>query len=74
MQLTGRPALDNSRIVVTQSAPDAALHLREGLLRGGDIENRIKELHGGLQLNRTSSSRFRANRIRLAGNSSTNTG
>ena len=31
----------------------------------GDLENRIKELHDGLQIDRTSCSRFWANQLRL---------
>ena len=61
----GRDAKDNARFVVT--------NLRHGPQRlyeaiycaRGDIENRIKELHHGLEIDRTSCTRFWANQFRV---------
>jgi Transposase DDE domain group 1 len=61
----GRDPKDNPRFVVTnlKSAPKK-LYERIYCARG-EIENRIKELHHGLQIDRTSCTRFWANQLRV---------
>ena len=61
----GKESKDNVRFVLTniQGAPHR-LYKRLYCPRG-DAENRIKELKGGLQMDRTSCSRFQANQFRL---------
>ena len=55
---------DNPRFVVTnlRSAPETVY---QRYRERGDIENRIKELHHGLEIDRTSCSRFWANQFRV---------
>jgi hypothetical protein len=61
----GRALRDNPRFVVT-NRPERAQGVYEDLYcQRGDIENRIKELHHGLELDRTSCSRFWANQFRV---------
>ncbi len=65
VQLTGRPPRDNPRFVVT-NLRQTPRFLYENVYCGrGDIENRIKELHDGLQLDRTSCHSFWANQLRV---------
>jgi hypothetical protein len=60
----GRKPKDNPRFVVTNLA-HSPRHLYEAIYCArGDIENRIKELHHGLEIDRTSCSRFLANQLR----------
>ena len=60
----GREPKDNPRFVVTNLA-HSPRHLYEAIYCArGDIENRIKELHHGLEIDRTSCSRFLANQLR----------
>jgi hypothetical protein len=60
----GRDPKDNPRFVVT-NLKHLPRHLYEAIYCArGDIENRIKELHHGLQIDRTSCSRFLANQLR----------
>lgn len=60
----GRKPKDNPRFVVT-NLKHSPRYLYEGIYCArGDIENRIKELHHGLQIDRTSCSRFLANQLR----------
>jgi hypothetical protein len=61
----GRDPKDNPRFVAT-NLPDAPRRIYEDIycLRG-DVENRIKELHDGLQIDRTSCCRFWANQFRV---------
>ncbi len=64
VRLTERAPRNNPRYVVTNLAQTPA-HVY-GLYRDrGDVENRIKELHYGLGLDRTSCSAFRANAFRV---------
>ena len=60
----GRPPKNNPRFVVTNlpGRPAAVYRLYCGR---GVVENRLKELHLGLALDRTSCSRFRANGFRV---------
>ena len=60
----GREPKDNPRFVVT-NLKQSPRHLYEAIYCArGDIENRIKELHQGLEIDRTSCSRFLANQLR----------
>ena len=60
----GREPKDNPRFVVT-NLRQSPRHLYEAIYCArGDIENRIKELHHGLEIDRTSCSRFLANQLR----------
>lgn len=60
----GRKPKNNPRFVVT-NLQHSPRHVYEALYCArGDIENRIKELHHGLQIDRTSCSRFLANQLR----------
>jgi hypothetical protein len=59
-----RAPKNNPRFVVTNlpDPPEAVYHVYCGR---GDVENRLKELHHGLQLDRTSCARFVANQFRV---------
>ena len=60
----GREPKDNPRFLVT-NLKHSPRHLYEAIYCArGDIENRIKELHHGLEIDRTSCSRFLANQLR----------
>jgi len=60
----GRDPKDNPRFVVT-NLKVSPQHLYEAIYCArGDVENRIKELHHGLEIDRTSCSRFLANQLR----------
>lgn len=64
-RLEGREPRDNPRFVVT-NLPDAPRRVYERIYcERGDIENRIKELHLGLEIDRTSCTRFWANQFRV---------
>src|SRR5881628_1594501 len=60
----GRAPKNNPRFVVTNLAlgPQAVYAF---YCQRGDVENRLKELHHGLELDRTSCSRFLANQFRV---------
>ena len=62
--LAGREPRDNLRFVVTnlRQSPRRVYQIYG---QRGDSENRIKELHYGLQVDRTSCSRFLANQMRV---------
>ena len=61
----GRDPKNNPRFVVT-NLPDAPQTVYEQIYcQRGDMENRLKELHHGLALDRTSCSRFLANQFRV---------
>lgn len=60
-----KPPKDNARFVVT-NLKQSPRHLYKRVYCGrGDIENRIKELHHGLEIDRTSCTSFRANQLRV---------
>ena len=61
VQLTGRAPQDNPRFVVTNLRQTPQFIYERIYCARGDIENRIKELHDGLQVGRTSCCRFWAN-------------
>jgi DDE family transposase len=61
----GRDPKNNPRFVVT-NLPGAPRTVYEQIYcQRGDVENRLKELHHGLELDRTSCSRFLANQFRV---------
>jgi DDE family transposase len=61
---SGRDPKNNPRFVVTNltDAPETVYQVYCGR---GEVENRLKELHHGLELDRTSCSRFLANQFRV---------
>ena len=60
----GREPKDNPRFVIT-NLKASPRHLYEAIYCArGDVENRIKELHHGLDIDRTSCTRFLANQLR----------
>lgn len=65
VRLTGREPRDNARFVVTNLRQTPRWIYEHVYCARGDIENRIKELHDGLQLGRTSCCRFWANQFRV---------
>jgi hypothetical protein len=60
----GRDPKNNPRFVVTNLA-DPPQTVYELYCQRGDMENRLKELHHGLEMDRTSCSKFRANQFRV---------
>jgi len=65
VRLEGREPKDNPRFVIT-NLPDRPQSLYEDIYcQRGDVENRIKELHHGLEIDRTSCPRFWANQLRV---------
>lgn len=63
--LTGREPRDNARFVITNLRHTPRWIYEHVYCARGDIENRIKELHDGLQIGRTSCCRFWANQLRV---------
>jgi len=61
----GREFKDNPRFVVTNLKQSPKWVYERIYCARGDIENRIKELHHGLDMDRTSCSNFRANQFRV---------
>ena len=62
--LAGRELRDNLRFVIT-SLRGSAESLWKRYAKRGDVENRIKELKLDLQIDRTSSTSFLANQLRV---------
>jgi hypothetical protein len=60
----GRAPKDNPRFVIT-NLPDPPEAVYQIYCGRGDMENRLKELHQGLALDRTSCHRFTANQFRV---------
>jgi hypothetical protein len=60
----GRDPKNNPRFVVTNLS-DPPQTVYELYCQRGDMENRLKELHHGLEMDRTSCSKFRANQFRV---------
>jgi len=58
-------AKDNPRFVVTNKSQAPKTIYRRAYCSRGEIENRIKELQLGMQIDRTSCSRFQANQFRV---------
>lgn len=65
VRLSGRAPRDNARFVITSLRPSPRFVYEQVYCARGDIENRIKELHDGLQIGRTSCCRFWANQFRV---------
>lgn len=63
--LAGRDPQDNPRFVVTNMQGSPKDIYEDVYCARGDIENRIKELHDGLQIDRTSCCRFYPNQLRV---------
>lgn len=61
----GRDPKDNPRFLVTNLTQTPRWVYETFYCRRGEIENRIKELHHGLEIDRTSCSRFLANQLRV---------
>jgi Transposase DDE domain group 1 len=60
----GRAPKNNPRFVVT-NLPGPPRAVYELYCQRGDVENRLKELHHGLEMDRTSCAKFRANQFRV---------
>jgi hypothetical protein len=60
----GRAPKNNPRFVVT-NLPHPPETVYAIYCQRGDVENRLKELHHGLEMDRTSCSKFRANQFRV---------
>jgi hypothetical protein len=65
VRLPGREPRDNPRFVITNLRQTPRFVYERVYCARGDIENRIKELHDGLQIGRTSCCRFWANQLRV---------
>ncbi len=65
VRLAGREPRDNQRFVITNLRQTPRFIYERVYCARGDIENRIKELHDGLQIGRTSCGRFWANQLRV---------
>ena len=61
----GREPRDNPRFVVTNLPQNPRFVYEKVYCARGDVENRIKELLDGLQIDRTSCCRFLANQLRV---------
>lgn len=64
-RLPGREPKDNPRFLVTNLRETPQWAYEEIYCQRGEIENRIKELHHGLEIDRTSCCRFLANQLRV---------
>jgi hypothetical protein len=65
VRLGDRAPKDNPRFVLTNIQRSARWIYRHVYCERGDVENRIKELHDGVELDRTSCARFLANQFRV---------
>jgi hypothetical protein len=65
VRLSGRTPRDNPRFVITNLRQTPRFLYERVYCARGDIENRIKELHDGLHIDRTSCCRFWANQLRV---------
>jgi hypothetical protein len=65
VHLDGRAPRDNARFVITNLRQTPRWIYEHVYCSRGEIENRIKELHHGLEIDRTSCSRFWANQLRV---------
>jgi hypothetical protein len=64
VRLEGREPKDNPRFVITNLRTRPQQLYEDIYCQRGDVENRIKELHHGLEIDRTSCTRFWANQLR----------
>lgn len=60
-----RPLKDNARFIITNLSSSPKHIYKDVYCARGDVENRIKELKGGLQIDRTSCVSFKANQLRV---------
>jgi hypothetical protein len=60
-----KEAKDNPRFVITNLKQSPQWIYEQVYCQRGDVENRIKELHDGMQIDRTSCSNFLANTFRV---------
>lgn len=65
VRLEGRTPKDNARFVVTNLKASPRHLYKKVYCDRGDVENRIKELHHGLEIDRTSCTSFLANQLRV---------
>ena len=65
VQLAGREPRDNPRFVITNLTRSPRRVYEQVYCARGDLENRIKELHYGVEIGRTSCSSFWANQLRV---------
>lgn len=65
VHLAGRTPRDNPRFVVTNLNGSPRRLYEKVYCARGEIENRIKELHHGLEIDRTSCTSFLANQLRV---------
>jgi hypothetical protein len=63
--IDGKAPRDNPRFVVTNLRQTPQWIYEHVYCQRGEIENRIKELHHGLEIDRTSCTRFWANQLRV---------
>jgi hypothetical protein len=61
----GKEPKDNPRFVITNMKQNGQWIYEQVYCQRGDVENRIKELHHGLEIDRTSCSKFWANQLRV---------
>ena len=61
----GRDPKNNPRFVVTNLTGAPRTVYEQVYCQRGDVENRLKELHHGLEMDRTSCSRFLGNQFRV---------
>lgn len=65
VRLEGREPRDNARYVITNVSATPQWVYEGIYCQRAEIENRIKELHHGLEIDRTSCTRFWANQLRV---------
>lgn len=65
VRAAGKEPRDNPRFVLTNLRTSPRFVYEKVYCERGDSENRIKELHHGLELDRTSCHRFQANQFRV---------
>lgn len=65
VRLEGREPRDNARYVITNLSAAPQWVYEDVYCQRAEIENRIKELHHGLEIDRTSCTRFWANQLRV---------
>jgi hypothetical protein len=61
----GKEPKDNPRFVITNLKQSPRWIYKQVYCQRGDIENRLKELHHGLEIDRTSCTKFWANQFRV---------
>lgn len=65
VRLEGRAPKDNPRFVITNLKSSPRWVYEQVYCERGDVENRLKELHHGLEIDRTSCTDFWANQLRV---------